>query len=61
MYEIYRDTILTVFCHYLSTHGSFFEESFKREKLGKSEDVTLGLRVLLRGSLRLKNICKHLG
>jgi len=43
-----------------------FEGGFEKEKLGKSNEVTLELRVfnlvrvLLRGSLGMENICKHL-
>jgi len=30
---------------YIRLHSSFFGENFKREKLGKSNEVTLGLRI----------------
>jgi len=36
---------LTAAEYYLSVSVHFFRESFKRGKLGKSEEVTLGLRV----------------
>ena len=44
----FRDTILTVFVYYLFKCFSSFlkvRENFKRGKLGKSKEVTLGLRV----------------
>jgi len=40
-----RDTILTVAGYYLSVLVQILKERFKREKLGKSKEVTLGLRV----------------
>jgi len=40
-----RDTTLKVLGNYISIHCPFFDESFKREKLGKEKEVTLGLRV----------------
>jgi len=40
-----HDTILIVTGHYLSVSVHFLRESFKREKLGKSKEVTLWLRV----------------
>jgi len=40
-----RDTILLVRVYYISFTVQFFEESFKREKLRNSKEVTSGLRV----------------
>ena len=40
-----RDTILTVVEYYLSVLVQFLKVSLKREKLGKSKEVTLRLRV----------------
>jgi len=51
--------ILSVFEHYLSIHCLFFEKGFKREKLEKSKEVTLWLKVFGEGSLELRNIYKH--
>jgi len=39
------------FEHYIRLHSSYFEESFKIEKLGKSKEITLRLRVFGEGSL----------
>jgi len=48
-------------CALLQASFFMFSLGITREKLGKSKEITLGLRVFREGSLGLGNICKHLG